>query len=68
MENKPSTSWDPNAPETEQDGIQAEALRRLKVRQLSKARPVQTPVLSQLQNDTPAKTASPFADKPPTYR
>lgn len=29
---------DPNGPETEEDGIRAEALRRLKVRQLSSVR------------------------------
>jgi len=26
--------WDPNAPETEEDGIRAEAVRRLKVRRM----------------------------------
>ena len=34
--------WDPNAPESEEDGLRAEALRRLKVRQLSKGRQGQT--------------------------
>ena len=32
--------YDPNAPETEEDGIRAEALRRLKVQQLFKGRKV----------------------------
>jgi len=31
-------AWDPNAPETEEDGIRAESLRRLKVRQMFKSR------------------------------
>lgn len=35
--------FNPNAPETEQDGIRAEALRRLKVRRLFKAPQVVAP-------------------------
>lgn len=31
-------AWDPNDPETEEDGIRAESLRRLKVRQMFKGR------------------------------
>jgi hypothetical protein len=30
--------WDPNAPETEEDAIRAESLRRLKIRQMFKGR------------------------------
>lgn len=49
---------DPNRPETEQDGIRAEALRRLKVRQLLKAQPAPTPDLSPSPSSTPSKPAS----------
>jgi hypothetical protein len=57
---------DPNRPETEEDGIRAEALRRLKVRLLSKGLLDPTRPLSLSQNNTPPTTASTFADKPDT--
>ena len=44
--------YDPNAPETEEDGIRAEALRRLKVHQLFKGRQDQTLTSSTLQKNT----------------
>lgn len=53
----------PEAPETEEDGIQAEALRRLKVRQLLKAPQDQTPASSPSPSNTPATTASPSGAK-----
>lgn len=46
-----------NKPETEQDGIRAEALRRLKVRQLFKGQPAPTPDSSQSQSSTPPTTS-----------
>lgn len=56
---------DPNRPETEEDGIRAEALRRLRVRRLFKAAaPSQNS--SPSQNPTPEPTASPSGDKPAT--
>ncbi len=45
-------------PETEQDGIRAEALRRLKVRRLLQAQPAPTPDSSPSPSNTPATTAS----------
>ena len=45
-------------PETEEDGIRAEAIRRLQVRQLSKARQDRTQPSSPLQSSTPETTAS----------
>lgn len=50
---------DPNRPETEQDGIRAEALRRLKVRRMLQAQADPTPGSSPSPSDTPATTASP---------
>jgi hypothetical protein len=41
--------YDPNAPETEEDGIRAEALRRLKVRRLSTEAKAQNPALLQVK-------------------
>ena len=58
----------PEKQETEQDGIRAEALRRLKVRQLLKAQPGQTPDSSQSQSSTPETTASPSGAKPSSSR
>ncbi len=55
--------YDPNAPETEEDGIQAESLRRLKVRRMLKARPGQTKGLSPSQNDMPERMESPSDDR-----
>jgi len=55
-------------PETEQDGIRAEALRRLKVRQLSLVRPGQTPDSSPSPSSTPATTESTSDAKAPTPR
>ena len=37
-----AAQFEPPAPETEEDGIKAEALRRSRVRQMFKARPGQT--------------------------
>jgi hypothetical protein len=54
---------DPNRPETEEDGIRAEALRRLKVRLLSKGQPGQTQELSLSLNNTPGTTTSPSSGK-----
>jgi hypothetical protein len=45
--------YDLNRPETEEDGIRAEAIRRFKVRQLFKGRQVQTKDSSPLPSDTP---------------
>lgn len=59
---------DPNKPETEEDGIQAGALRLLKARRQSEAFMAQTRALSQSQNDTPQPTASPSDDKPNTSK
>ncbi len=47
-----------NRLETEEDGIRAEALRRLKARQLLEVQPAPTPASSQPQSSTPATTAS----------
>ena len=44
--------------ETEQQGIQAEALRRLKVRRMLPAQPAQTPGSSQSPSNTLPTTAS----------
>jgi hypothetical protein len=57
---------DPNRPETEEDGIRAEALRRLRVRRASMGQPGQTLELSLLPNNTPQQTASTSDDKPDT--
>lgn len=58
---------DLNKPETEQDGMRAEALRRLRVRQLLKARQAQTPLASSpSQSSTPETTASTSSAKPST--
>ena len=57
---------DPNKPETEQDGIQAEALRRSKVLLQSLVRPGQTPASSPSPSSTPATTASTSDARPPT--
>lgn len=61
-------AYDPNRPETEQDGMRAEALRRLKVRQLLKAQPAQTPASSPSRRSTPATTASSSDGKPNTSK
>lgn len=58
--------YDPNKPETEKDGMRAEALRRLRVRRLLKARQAQTPALLPSQSSTPATTASTSSAKPST--
>jgi hypothetical protein len=55
---------DLNRPETEEDGIRAEALRRLKVRQLLQVPAAQTPDSSPSQSNTPATTESPSDAKP----
>jgi hypothetical protein len=47
-----------NKPEAEQDGLRAEALRRLKVRRMLQVQPDQTPGSSPSPNNTPATTAS----------
>lgn len=67
----PSTSpedpADPNRPETEEDGIKAEALRRFRAHQLalrSVVRRDQTQPSSPSQSDTPPTTVSPSGDKP----
>ena len=52
--------------ETEDDGVRAEALRRLRARQLSKRLPGPAPDSSPLPSDTPEKTESPSSDKPHT--
>jgi hypothetical protein len=57
---------DPNRPETEEDGIRAEALRRLRVLRLSDPRPGLIQGSSLLPNNTPQQTASTFDDKPDT--
>ena len=56
----------PNQPETEEDGIRAEALRRLKVRQLFKAQPAPTQASSQSPSSTPSTTASTSDARPDT--
>lgn len=50
--------YNPNKQETEQDGIQAEALRRLRVRRMLQAQPAQTPGSSPSPSSTPPKTES----------
>ncbi len=50
---------DLNRPETEEDGIRAEALRRLRVRQLLSAQPDRTPPSSPSPSNTPEKTEFP---------
>jgi hypothetical protein len=53
---------DPNSPETEEDGIRAEAFRRLR---LPRPRPQgQTLVSLPLQKIMPQQTGSPLRDKP----
>jgi hypothetical protein len=47
-----------NKPETEQNGLRAEALRRLKVRRMLQAPPAQTPGSSPSPSNTPATMAS----------
>jgi len=54
---------DPNRPETEEDGIRAEALRRSRVRLLSLVPPAPIRNSSQSQNSTPATTESTSDDK-----
>ena len=54
--------YDPNAPETEEDGIRAEALRRLKVQQLFKGRQVDKSTLLPLQKSTQETTESASED------
>jgi hypothetical protein len=61
-------AYNPNQPETEQDGTQAEALRRLKVRRLLKAQPAQTPASSPSQSNTQQQTVSPSDGKPNTQK
>jgi len=53
-----------NKPETEEDGIRAEALRRSRVLLQSLVRPGQTPDSSPSPSSTPATTESSSADKP----
>lgn len=57
---------DPNKPETEEDGIRAEALRRLKVRLTYEALPVPTRDSSPSPSSTPATTESNSDAKPNT--
>ena len=54
--------------ETEQDGIQAEALRRSQVRQLLKGQAGQTSGSSPSQSNTPSTTASTSSAKPNTSK
>ena len=54
--------YDPNAPETEEDGIRAEALRRLKVQQLFKGRKVDKSTSLPLQKSTQETTESTSED------
>jgi len=54
--------YDPNAPETEEDGIRAEALRRLKVQQLFKGRKVDKSTLLPLQKSAQVTTESTSKD------
>jgi hypothetical protein len=49
---------DLNRPETEEDGMRAEALRRLKVRRQLTAQPAQTPDSSPSPSSTPETMAS----------
>lgn len=57
-----------NQSETEQDGIRAEALRRLKVRRMLQTQADRTPGSSPSPSNTPATTASPSDVKPNTSR
>ena len=59
---------DPNRLETEEDGIRAEALRRLKVRRLSQTQPALMPASSPSPNNTPETTESSSADSLNTPR
>ena len=48
-----------NRPETEEDGIRAEALRRVRARRMSQVQQVQTPDSSQSLSGTPPTKGSP---------
>ncbi len=61
-------AFDPNAPETEADGIRAGALRVLKVLRRREALQAQTPGSSPSPSNTPATTASTSSDKPNTSK
>lgn len=54
--NSETEKYDHNQPETEEDGIRAEAVRRLKVRQLFKNRQSLTPTSMKPTVDAPIKT------------
>ena len=58
----------PEKPETEEDGIRAEALRRSKVRLLSLVPPAPIRGSSASQSNTPATTESTSADKPSSQK
>jgi hypothetical protein len=68
MESGQLEFYDKNRPETEQDGLRAEALRRLKVRRMLQVQPDQTPGLSPSPSSTPATMASTFDAKANTPR
>jgi hypothetical protein len=59
-------AFDPNAPETEADGIRAGALRVLKVLRRREALQAQTPGSSPSPSNTPETTVSTSSDKPNT--
>lgn len=59
---------DPNKPETEEEAIRAEALRRLKVRLMYSALPAQTRDSSASPSSTPATTESSSDAKPNTSK
>jgi hypothetical protein len=59
---------DLNRPETEEDGIRAEAIRRSRVHHLFKGQQVQTKDSSPLPSDMPQSTESTSVAKPSTQR
>lgn len=58
----------PEKPETEEDGIRAEALRRSKVRLLSLVPPAPIRGSSTSQSSMPATTGSTSADRPSSQK
>lgn len=59
---------DLNRPETEEDAIRAEAIRRLRVRRLMQGRQDPSQASSPSPSSTPATTASTSNDKPNTSK
>ena len=60
--------WDPNGPETEEDAIRAEALRRLKVRQQLQGQRDRIRASSQSQKNMQSQPGSLFSRQPEYYK